>query len=296
MAKIESGFQGERFIVLSQPFLDLMQDNPLTGDLYIHSLGYIPKGKFHYVNRPNGCNQFIMLYCTSGRGIVRIANNEYKIKDYDFIILPSNVPHAYLADDTDPWSIYWVMFMGVKGEIFEKRASHPISVPPSIYSRIEQRIALFESMFSLLSGELTLDKINYANIIFSHFLSTFIYIDLIDDSSKVVKYAKQSISKITHYMSENVERKLTLKELASYAGYSESYFYRKFIAETGFSPIDYFLHLKINSAAILLIKTNMSITQIAVKLGFNNPDYFSRLFKKIVGIKASEFRKQGFRL
>jgi YesN/AraC family two-component response regulator len=40
----------------------------------------------------------------------------------------------------------------------------------------------------------------------------------------------------------------------------------------------------------------MSITQISAKLGFNNPDYFSRLFKKIVGITASEFRREGFRL
>lgn len=296
MAKIESGFPGERFMVLAQPFLDLMKDNPLTGDLYIHSLGYISKGKYHYVHRPNGCSQYVMIYCTSGRGTVTIADKRYKIKDYDFVLLPANVPHSYSADDSDPWSIYWVMFMGEKGEIFEKSVPLPISVPPSTHSRIEQRMELFESCFSLLSGEITLEKMNYAIIIFAHFISSFVYVDLLNNTLSQPEYAPQSISRVTHYMSENVERNITLSELASYAGYSESYFYRKFIAETGFAPIDYFIHLKINSASILLIKTDMSITQISAKLGFNNPDYFSRLFKKIVGITASEFRREGFRL
>ena len=97
-------------------------------------------------------------------------------------------------------------------------------------------------------------------------------------------------------MHANVERNFTLHELASEAGYSESYFCRQFVRQTGYSPIDYFIRVKINKAAVYLLKTSLTVSQIASKLGFRSPDYFSRTFRRVVGISATEFRKQDFRL
>ena len=50
--KIAIGFKGERMAVLPQAFVDLMEDNPLTGDLYIKSLGYISNGMYHFRSSP----------------------------------------------------------------------------------------------------------------------------------------------------------------------------------------------------------------------------------------------------
>ena len=89
---------------------------------------------------------------------------------------------------------------------------------------------------------------------------------------------------------ENLENKLTLKELASHFGYSESYMYRLFFKETGYAPMNYFLHMKIDRACQLLLHTNMKINQVALKLGFDDPYYFSRIFKKIVGTSPKDYR------
>ena len=59
--------------------------------------------------------------------------------------------------------------------------------------------------------------------------------------------------------------------------------YRLFFKETGYAPMNYFLHMKIDRACQLLLHTNMKINQVALKLGFDDPYYFSRIFKKIVG-------------
>jgi AraC-like DNA-binding protein len=99
------------------------------------------------------------------------------------------------------------------------------------------------------------------------------------------------ISLATHYMAENIEKKLTLKDLSSRFGYSESYFNRMFCKEVHFSPINYFLHLKIERAGQLLLHTNMKINQISLKLGFDDPYYFSRLFKKIKGVSPKIYRE-----
>ena len=62
------------------------------------------------------------------------------------------------------------------------------------------------------------------------------------------------------------------------------------------APIDYFIRMKISKASVYLIKSPMTVAQIAGKLGFSTPDYFSRTFTRIVGISATEFRRQNFRL
>ena len=151
-------------------------------------------------------------------------------------------------------------------------------------------------MYSVLCGGFSAEKLNYANIVLGHFLGSFLYADLFRESTASAKHVEGMVNRVTHFMSENVESNLTLKQLASFAGYSESYFYRKFINETGHAPIDYFIHMKINKASIYLIKTQMNVAQIAAKLGFNSADYFSRTFRRIVGITATQFRKEGFRL
>lgn len=299
MARIEAGFPGERFVVLPQPFLDLMEDNPLTGDLYIHSLGHIAHARHHHVSRPEGSPQHVFLYCTWGRGEVEVDRRRFTLSANRFVVLPAGVPHVYRADDDDPWTLYWVLFGGEKASVYAAGMTEPRQVLPSVHSRIEQRTDLFETIYSVLCGGFSIEKLNYANIVLAHFLASFLYADLFRESVPVpaaVKYADSMVSRVTHFMAENVESNLTLSQIASYAGYSESYFYRRFVKETGHAPIDYFIHLKINKASIFLIKTSLTVAQIAAKLGFNSPDYFSRTFRRIVGISASEFRKQNFRL
>lgn len=300
MAKIENGFPGERLIVLPLAFLELIKDDPLTNDLFLHSMGHIAHAKHHRIERPEGLSEYMFLYCTWGRGSVKVRNEEFTLSANQFIVLPAGVPCVYGADNDDPWTIYWMAFSGSKAHIYAKAMNKVGAAPPSVYSRIEQRTELFESIYSMLCGGASIDKLNFANIQMANFLASFMYKELLADTpantSVTTDHIHSMVNKVTHFMSENIERRLTLKQIANYAGYSESYFYRRFIKETGYSPIDYFIHMKMNKASIYLIKTSLSVNQIAAKLGFNSPDFFSRTFKRIIGISASEFRKQNFRL
>lgn len=293
---IEVGFPGERIIVIPQPFLELIQDNPLTGDLYIRSLGHIAHANLHRTDLPNGSDGYIFLYCTQGKGSVRIKEREFTLRANQHVVLPKETPLRYGASEKDPWSIYWVKFDGEKGSIFARAMAEPTTVLPSVHSRAEQRIEIFENLYAVLCGELSLDRLNYANIAFAHFIATFRFIDLFRIADEQPRHVEGMVNRVTLYMKENLERRLTLGEIARYAGYSESYFYRQFVRQTSLSPIDYFIHLKINKAAIYLLKTSMTVAQIAAKLGFSSADYFSRTFRRVVGISASDFRKQGFRL
>ena len=85
---------------------------------------------------------------------------------------------------------------------------------------------------------------------------------------------------------------ITLEELAAHFKYSASHFSMLFQKETGSSPINYFLRLKIQKACQYIELTDLKLQDIATAIGFEEPAYFSRLFTKIMGMTPSAYRKQ----
>lgn len=296
MAKIELGFKGERFLYLPIPMIDLMEQSPLSSDLYLYSMGYFYKALHHYIDRPDGCDEFLFIYCKEGKGWIDLYGEQKKLEANQFIILPRKIPHKYEADKSDPWTIYWMHFRGSKAPIFSNRFDQPTSIPPSSQSRIEERLDLFEEMFSILDESTSMDHMHYANLCFAHFLGSFLFIDVFRKSRRRKEYSENIIKRVIHYMNDNIENQMKISDFARFSGYSESYLYRKFVKETGQSPMDYFIRLKINKACKFLIKSDMKVNQIAHKLGFRESQYFSRTFTHVMGMSPLEFRRQNFKL
>ena len=80
MAKVELGFSGERFIYLPIPMINLMEDSPLTGDLYLYSMGYFSRASHHYINRPTGCDEFLFIYCKEGCGWIELYGKRQNLE------------------------------------------------------------------------------------------------------------------------------------------------------------------------------------------------------------------------
>lgn len=296
MAKIELGFQGERFLYIPNPKLALLEDSPLVNDLYIYSIGYFSRAAHHYISRPKGCDEFLFLYCKEGCGWIELYGSTRKLATDQFIILPKNIPHRYWADEKTPWTIYWIHFKGSKAPYFSANFDKPTSIQPSALSRIEERLDMFEEIFFILNEEQSIEHMHYANLCFAHFLGSFLFINVYRNNFRHKVYAENVMKRVIHFMNENIEKNLMIKDFTQFCGYSSSYFYRMFIKETGHAPMEYFILLKIEKSRKLLIQTDMKINQIAYKLGFKEAQSFSRAFAKYMGMSATEFRKQNLKL
>jgi len=99
---------------------------------------------------------------------------------------------------------------------------------------------------------------------------------------------KQAIA----YIQQNHAQRLSRQQIANAIGVSEDYLGRIFQQELGLSPIEYVNRYRIKEAKTLLSHTCASVTDIAAQVGFDDPAYFSRAFRKQVGLSPRAYRKQ----
>jgi AraC-like DNA-binding protein len=94
------------------------------------------------------------------------------------------------------------------------------------------------------------------------------------------------------YMSAHFQRPLRVSTLSSMAGLSESRFYELFRTATGYTPIHWLIRTRMRRAARLLECTRLPVKAIADQVGYEDPFYFSRMFKSVQGISPSGYRAQ----
>jgi len=99
------------------------------------------------------------------------------------------------------------------------------------------------------------------------------------------------VSLVQSWLRSHVSETVTLGDLANVAGHSERQLRRRFVNATGESPMQYLQRVRIEEAQSLLRESNLSVTDIALAVGFSNPAYFARTFRKVTSMSAGEYRK-----
>lgn len=292
MVQIKDGFAGSRMVVMPDAIRKKMASDPLTSTLYVTDIGYFPNAMYHYRVRENGVSQYILIYCVDGSGWIRCNGTVHTLNKNHFFIIPSETPHAYGASETAPWSIYWIHFTGSISSVFGDGFSRPCPVPVSDSSRIADRITIFEELYFSLETAFTTERLRYASSVLCHLLGAFKYIDAYRQSAPNYQKLNSILESACHYLSENLERDISLEDLCSYIGYSESYCLSLFRKYTGKSPMQYLTSLRIQAACRLLEVTGLKINQICQKVGIKDQYYFSRVFTKEIGVPPSEYRKK----
>ena len=295
MIRIRHGFTGQRLVVLPFYMIEEALAHPLTEGLAIHSMGYFPHAEYHYIDRPAGTDEFILIYCIKGKGWYSLGGGKrFEVGAHQFFILPPHVAHQYGASEHQPWHIYWVHFKGEKAAAIYEWLQGLKSITSSESSRKTDRTTLFDEMLNVLEGHTDSDSICYVNMAFSQLMASFLFVDFYREAKYPSGKSENIsfISKATHYLNDHIEERLTIRDMATHLGYSESHFYRLFYEQTKYAPMTYFMHLKVNRACYYLSGTRLQVNQIAMKLGFDDPYYFSRFFKKMTGLSPKEYRNR----
>lgn len=286
---LREGFLGQKMLSLPKSTMSLLKENKVTKSFYISDLGHYPKAAHHFRYRKKGAKQFIFIYCTKGKGRVNLGNTIHIIEPNQFFIIPKNSTHEYKADDAEPWSIFWFHFDG--------------SIAPKLYKRFIERnvttyknapfsgsrIKVFNKIFELFQWSNQDAQLEYANLLSLNFISSFIYHDteLLNND----KNGDDLIESIKNYLLQNIDKNFTLDDIAKKFNYSKSHLHTKFKKKTGYPVMVFFNLKKIQRACEYLNYTDLSIKEISFKIGFQDPLYFSRIFKNFMGKSPRNYKK-----
>lgn len=287
----KDGFQGQKAVIIPRSVLNnKCSTHPLIRKLYITDVGYYPKARYHYRERLHGTDQHILIYCHEGEGSMIIDKQEYKISPGDFYLIPALTRHTYAANADNPWTIFWIHFKGECADDWVKQIHQYLNNYGGFIPDGEKTIRLFNEIYTPLERGYSMEHLMYSNMYLWHYLSTFIYQE--KNKSRMNNTETDTIDSAIDYMQKNVDQNLTLEKIAQHVQFSPSHFSLLFRKKTGFSPIEYYNHLKMQQACQYLLFTKQRIKEIALEVGMFDQHYFSRIFKKTMGVSPQEYRNR----
>lgn len=290
--KKRDGFAGELLINIPQNVLAgaIQKGQILPHQLYVSHIGYFPKALYHYCQRPQGCVDNILFYCVQGKGYYTLDGHTFTLNPNQYVIVPAtDKPLVYWSDTEDPWSIYWVHFTSDALQAFN-RAYHIVPEQgPQYIPHNEKGIRIWEEMYENLSRGYSPENLMNTNLCLYHLIATFVFSQQQNQNSSSPE--KAIIRETIDYMKNNLDKTIRIEDFADLNKYSVSHFSKLFRLTTGMSPIEYFIHLKMQKACQLLYTEDSRVKQIAALLGYDDPYYFSRLFKKYMNTSPETYRK-----
>ena len=290
--KKRDGFAGELLISIPQNVLAgaIQKGQILPHQLYVSHIGYFPKALYHYCQRPQGCVDNILFYCVQGKGYYTLDGHTFTLNPNQYVIVPAtDKPLVYWSDTEDPWSIYWVHFTSDALQAFN-RAYHIVPEQgPQYIPHNEKGIRIWEEMYENLSRGYSPENLMNTNLCLYHLIATFVFSQQQNQNSSSPE--KAIIRETIDYMKNNLDKTIRIEDFADLNKYSVSHFSKLFRLTTGMSPIEYFIHLKMQKACQLLYTEESRVKQIAALLGYDDPYYFSRLFKKYMNTSPETYRK-----
>jgi len=290
--KKKDGFIGQKALVLPGSVIKKNETDPLLQNLMITDIGYYPKASEHYRARPKGVDQHIFIYCVDGKGWCKIEGKEYTVKNDEFMIIPANRSHVYGADRNNPWSIFWMHIKGsssaaIVHELFERIEKSNNHVQYS-----EKRMAVFNELYNNMERGAAKQNLAFISLSIGYFLASFLYQECFSINESSYSDRRNPVEDSISFMRQKTESLLSLKELAENVNLSVSHYSSLFKNHTGYSPIDYFNHLKMQQACQWLQFTSLNINEISFRLGIEDVFYFSRLFKKTMGTSPKYYRQK----
>jgi AraC-like DNA-binding protein len=187
------------------------------------------------------------------------------------------------------WTLHWAAFNGVNTLEYTRRFPENKYVLPVAGETRPEVLRLFGELYALLYEGLSTPYLLCASKILEHILGLLFFHNPALGRSNVDDPAP--ITQAIQFMRQHLNRPIELAELAHAANLSITHFSRVFKEQTGYSPIDYFIHLKVQRACQYLSTTEHPIKQVAGFVGYEDSSYFSRVFRKVMGTTPEKYRK-----
>lgn len=246
-------------------------------------------GYYFNLDRGRELNEYQLLYLTEGEGVFHSATvREAPLREGDLWLLFPGEWHSYHPKPKTGWKSYWI---GFKGRNMDDRVRAGFLSPQKPIYHVgfsDSIVSVYKTAYDAAVEEAAYSQQYMAglvNMLIGMMYSKERNIQLSRNQAHV-----NMIGRARLRIREALESNLTIQQVAEEMGISYSNFRKLFKEHTGISPAIYQQDLRLQRAKELLSTTDLSVKEIAYRLDFESPDYFSAKFKAKTGRRPSELR------
>ena len=247
---------------------------PLCVGLYECDGNYI-------VDRQN-YDSFLLMYLISGTAYVTVNGQTRELKKDDCAILDCYRPHIY--GSSSGCKLLWIHFDGANAR---KYYNYIVTLQKGNVLKAADRSQAYRYMsrlYSALANRLPIESAHISKYLLSG-LTEFMYHGEDSTGDTVSDLEKARI-----YITENLDKDIPLEDIAAQAKLSVYYFTRCFKKSFGYTPHEYLIKTRLNTACFYLVSSSMFVKEIAYRCGFKNESNFCTCFKKNIGMTPQEYR------
>ncbi|REE92800.1 AraC-like DNA-binding protein [Paenibacillus taihuensis] len=274
------------YSVLSNPVPDE------HGDIYVLFSGESQTKPSHVIG-PKVYDFYLMHHILSGTGTFTYAGAVHELQaGQTFLIHPDQLI-SYASSEDNPWRYRWIAFEGARAAGLVAGAGLDTVVPIIDTGKNPRIGVLFHSIqrsFRIGGPATSLRATGYLHLLFAEFGSAQHGEDAA--SQQRGSDSEMLTSQVIRYLSTQYAEPISIENMAETLGYNRAYLSRIFKQQTGITPVTFLLKLRIDKAHLLLReRLELTIEQIAASVGFQDPLYFSKQFRRLYGQSPTAYRE-----
>ncbi len=231
-------------------------------------------------------DEYALIYITRGQGTFKTeGERSWRVGPGSIFMLFPDVWHWYVPDQETGWDEYWV---GFKGEYPARLVENGFFSPDTPVMEIGLHDSILE-LYTEIFDCARIEAPGCQQVLGSLVTHLLAHVATLTQQHGPDSASERLVQRAKFLLADNVATHLDISWLSSSLGLGYSRFRQIFKKYTGLSPYQYFLDLKISRAKELLHQGQFSVKEIAYMLSFDDPYYFSHLFKKKTGHPPSEW-------
>lgn len=238
--------------------------------------------------RPKGRLDYQLLYIVSGKGHFYFKGEDRVVYAGRMVLIQPRHEQHYEYFGEDKPEVYWVHFTGSDVKNILRSYNIPMD-DPIFYSGAS---STYSYLFKEMINELQNCKTGYEDLLTMYLRQIFLLVQRTrqEERPTVSTYIQEEMEFARRYFNEHYNEPISIQEYAESRNMSVCYFQRNFKQIVKHTPMQYLLTIRVNNAASLLETTDYSMAEIAAIVGYEDPLYFSRLFRKIKGVSPRDYR------
>ncbi|MBL0374913.1 AraC family transcriptional regulator [Rhizobium sp. KVB221] len=230
----------------------------------------------------------IFQFTLAGQGNLAYEGRRLSVSTGEAMILTVPHRHRYWLDQGQGWEFFWISMSGA--EAIRIHALISTAVGP-VFRPKPQSIDRLADLCLRLEGEAGDSAPRASALAYEAVMVLFADVFGTDVSEQPMA---PELSRVIAHVASHLAEKLDIDAMAAVAGLSRAHFSRRFAAAVGLPPAEYVLQEKMRRAARLLVGAgSMPVKQIAAEVGFDDPNYFGKAFRRVFGVSPGEFRSSG---